>query len=83
MTVTISVRVDDETKKDMEEICEALGLSMNTAFALYAKTVVRERRIPLDLALDPFYSEANTRHLEQAAARVAQGLGTAHELIEV
>ena len=54
---TVSIRMEDTLKKDMEKTCEALGMNMTTAFIIYAKKVTREKRIPFDVSLDPFYSE--------------------------
>ena len=43
----------------------------------------RERRIPFDVALDPFYTAANQARLAKAIAEAEAGKVTAHELIEV
>ncbi len=45
----ISIRLDDETKRGFDEFCESVGLSVSTAFNLFAKTVVREQRIPFEI----------------------------------
>ena len=50
----INFRMDSDEKNSFEDICEQLGLSITTAFKMFAKKVVRERRIPFDLNLDPF-----------------------------
>lgn len=42
----ISIRLDDETKQRFDEFCNSVGMSVSTAFNLFAKTVVREQRIP-------------------------------------
>ena len=39
---TVSIRMDSELKKDMEETCSELGMNMTTAFIMYAKKVTRE-----------------------------------------
>ena len=52
-------------EKNMEQVCAELGLSMSAAFTIFAKKVGREKRIPFDLAIDPFYSESNVRYLEK------------------
>lgn len=78
----INIRMDSDLKKQFDEFCDEIGMSMTTAFNIFAKTVVRERRIPFDIALDPFYSEANMARLKKAAAEMDAGMGTAHELIE-
>ena len=56
---TISIRIDSELKKNMERVCSDLGLNITTAFTIFAKKMVREQRVPFDVAIDPFYSESN------------------------
>ncbi|NMN00052.1 DNA-damage-inducible protein J [Bifidobacterium sp. DSM 109958] len=81
-TAVVNVRLDEQTKKDMTALCDELGLSMSTAFNIFAKTMVRERRIPFSVTADPFYSAENMRHLERSAAQMDAGMGKPHELIE-
>ena len=81
-TATVSFRMDEDTKRNMEGVCKELGLTMTTAFTIYANKVVRERRIPFDVALDPFYGEENMVHLRRSAAQLEAGQGTSHDLIE-
>ena len=49
----------------MEEACSEMGISMSTAFKIFAKKVGREKRIPFEITADPFYSESNIRYLEE------------------
>ena len=81
-SVNVNFRMDEELKKSMEEVCSDMGLSLTTAFIIYAKKVSRERRIPFELTADPFYSESNMAHLRRGAAALNSGKGTEHELIE-
>ena len=62
-TVNVNFKLDEEVKKNMEKVCNELGLSMSTAFSIFARKVVRENRIPFDVSVDPFYSESNNRYL--------------------
>ncbi|MBQ4573618.1 MAG: type II toxin-antitoxin system RelB/DinJ family antitoxin [Clostridia bacterium] len=80
----INIRMDEELKKQFDSFCNAVGMNMSTAINIFAKTVVRERRIPFEIALDsdPFYSAENTARLKKAAAEIEVGKGTVHELIE-
>lgn len=57
----------------MEQACSELGLSMSAAFTIFAKKVGREKRIPFDVSVDPFYSETNIRYLEQKMADYKAG----------
>lgn len=80
----ISLRVDDDVKRNAERTLEDIGLSMSTAINVFLKKVARENRIPFELNADPFYSESNMRHLEQIMSDVKGGKAhfTEHELIE-
>lgn len=57
---------------------------MSAAFTIFAKKVGREKRIPFDVSIDPFYSESNMRYLEQKMADYKAGRldFEEHELIE-
>lgn len=48
-TSNITIRMDNKLKQDFSYLCDEIGLSMGTAMTLFAKAVVRERRIPFDL----------------------------------
>lgn len=78
-TATINIRIDEATKRDMEAVCKDLGMSMTTAFTIFAKKVGRERRIPFEVSVDPFYSEENLAHLRRSIAALNAGRGVAHE----
>ena len=81
----ISLRVDDEVKKNAEKTFDAIGLNMSTAINIYLKAVVRENRIPFELSADPFYSDANMSRLRESIRQVRDGEKelTEHEIIEV
>lgn len=42
MTSTVQMRLVSKTKTEMEEVCHELGMSMNTAFVIYAEKVAHE-----------------------------------------
>lgn len=84
-TVNVNFRLDAEDKKNMEQVCTELGLSMSAAFTIFAKKVGRERRIPFDVSVDPFYSESNIKELKRRIESMRSGKSTLeeHDLIEV
>ena len=49
---TYSIRMDSDLKKDFDSICEDFGMSPTTAINVFAKAVVRERRIPFEIRSD-------------------------------
>lgn len=82
--VNVNFRLDEDVKKSMEQTCSELGLSMSAAFTIFAKKVGREKRIPFEVAVDPFYSESNIRYLENIVCDIKEGKAhfAEHELIE-
>ena len=46
---TYSIRMDSNLKKEFDSICEDFGMSSTTAINVFAKAVVRERRIPFEI----------------------------------
>lgn len=51
--VMVNFRMDEEIKKNMEQACREMGLSMTTAFTIFATKVGREKRIPFEVAAEP------------------------------
>lgn len=45
----LTMRIDDELKKQAEELFNELGMNMTTAFTIFAKQAVREQRIPFEI----------------------------------
>ncbi len=80
---TVSFRMDDATKKKFERLCDDLGMSMSTAFNVFAKQSVREQKIPFEVKNDPFYSEGNLRAIDASIAQLDQGRGVTKTLEEL
>lgn len=49
-TTNVTIRMDEDLKKQAEELFSDLGLSMTTAFIAFTKQSVREQRIPFSLS---------------------------------
>lgn len=45
--------------------------------------MTREKRIPFDVSVDPFYSESNIEHLRRGVEALNAGKGVEHDIIEV
>ena len=70
---TVRFRIDENLKNDLENVCGELGMSMTTAFTVFAKKVCREKRIPFEISVDPFYSLSNMNALEESIKQYEQG----------
>ncbi len=46
---TFSIRMDEGLKRDFNQFCDNVGMTMSTAFVVFAKTAVRERRFPFEI----------------------------------
>ena len=81
-TTSVTIRMDENLKKQVETLFDDMGLNMTTDITMFAKAVVRQNKIPFEITADPFYSEANQAHLRKAIADLEAGKGKVHELIE-
>ncbi len=77
---TVSVRMDDTLKRDFDTVCNDLGLSMTTAITMLAKKMTREKRLPFDVSIDPFFSDENMARLRRSIAQMEATGGTVHEV---
>ena len=82
---TFSVRMDSEVKRQLDDFCTQVGMNTTTAFNMFARAVLRERRLPFDVTadFDPFYSESNLAHLRRGVAALNSGKGIERDIIEV
>lgn len=48
-TTNVNIRMDAELKSQFEAFCADMGMSMTTAFNVFAKKAVREYRIPFEI----------------------------------
>lgn len=44
-----TVRMDSEVKRQFDELCKDFGMSANTAFNIFARTVIKQERIPFEV----------------------------------
>lgn len=69
----ISMRMDDDLKKQAEALFEDLGLSMSSAFTVFVKQSLRQGGIPFEITVDPFYSKSNLEYLTKSIAQFGEG----------
>jgi len=80
-----SIQMDSEIKKQFDDFCFQVGMNASTAFNMFARAVLRERRLPFDVTTesDPFYSESNLAHLRRGVDALNSGKGIERDIIEV
>lgn len=47
---TFSIRMDEVLKQQFDALCADFGMNATTAFNVFARAVVRERRIPFEIS---------------------------------
>jgi len=50
---TFSVRMDSEVKKQLDDFCAQVGMNSTTAFNMFARAVLREKRLPFEITTAP------------------------------
>ena len=69
----VNVRMDENIKKEMEKTCKELGITMSTAFNIFARKMCREKRIPFEVSIDSFYSESNIQTFKNSIKELEKG----------
>ena len=82
-TTMDNIRMEEELKKNMELICQELGMNMTTAFTIFARKMCREQRIPFEVSVDPFFSKSNIEHLRRGIEVMNEGKGVEQDLTDL
>ena len=82
---TVSLRFEDDMKKELEEMCNDMGMNLTTFFMIYAKKALRDRKIPFDITApaDPFYSATNMAQLAKAERQIRDCKGVVKTMEEL
>ena len=64
-TTNISIRMDTELKSQADALFGELGMNISTAFNIFVRQALREKRIPFDISL-------NQPNQETIAAMIAK-----------
>lgn len=80
-TTVMNIRMDSELKKQFEEFCADMGLSVTAAVTVFAKKTVREYRIPFEIGAE--IPNAETRKaIEDAEAGIGMS-GPFHSVADL
>ena len=69
----VNIRMDENVKKNMEKLCNELGITISAAFNIFARKMIREHGIPFEVSADPFYSESNMQALDESIKQLEEG----------
>ena len=73
--VNVNIRMDSDLKHQFEKFCEDMGLTMSTAFNIFAKKAVREYRIPFEISGENPNSETKEAIQEVKRMKADPSLG--------
>ena len=81
-TVNMSIRMDTELKKQAEAMLSDMGLNMTTAMNMFLRQVVRQGRIPFEIATDIPNSETIEAIKEVKAMKKNPSLGKTYTNVD-
>ena len=72
---TVSLRMEKKMKKELDAMCEEMGMNLTTFFMIYAKRALRDRKIPFEIVAPDatFYSEKNQEAIKESQKQIAEG----------
>ena len=69
---TFSIRMDESLKNQFDNLCKEFGMNASTAFNIFARAVVRERKIPFEISAQSSISLEDGRAAFNALRRSAE-----------
>lgn len=70
---TMSIRIDENDKKQFENFCSQTGMNVSVAVNMFIKAVLREDKLPFEVKADPFYSSQNISALHESIKQMETG----------
>ena len=77
---TINVRMETQTKKEMEDILKRIGLTTTSAFNMFARALIQERKIPFNITVPKY--ETYEDYIETMIDEVDAKLDDPNELLD-
>lgn len=78
----VNIQMDADLKQQFEAFCAEIGMSMTTAFCVFAKKAVRENRIPFEISGDLPNEETRQAMEEVKQMKADPGYGKAYTNVE-
>ena len=81
--ININFRLEKDLKNELDILCGEIGMTVTTAFTIFAKKFVRERRLPFIVDADQKKKKKNMERLKRSIEQLETKGGTVHEIMEV
>jgi|BioPla2DNA2_1021312.scaffolds.fasta_scaffold81833_2 DNA-damage-inducible protein J len=83
-TINVNIRMDEDLKKQAEQLFSDLGMNMTTAINVFVRQAISYGGIPFEIVRrEDFYNEYNQEILKKSIGQLEAGKGKPHDLIEV
>lgn len=79
---TITFRIDEDMKEELNGICEALGLTLSGALTIFAKKMINERGLPFEVKLSPNFETIKAMKEVEANTGLSKTFTSVKELME-
>lgn len=81
-TTNINIRMDSDLKKQFETFCSDMGMTMTTAFNVFAKKAVREYRIPFEIGAEIPNKETEEAFKEIESMKSNKHIGVSYDNVD-
>ena len=78
---SVNIRMDEDLKKDFDAFCSDVGMTMTTAFCVFAKTTVREHKIPFEIKSN-VPNEETLKAIQEVDDMIKNGTGKSYSSVE-
>lgn len=82
-STNVNIRMDQDLKMQFEAFCSDMGMTMTTAFNIFAKKVVREYRIPFEIGAENPNEETKEAIQEVKKMKADPTLGKTYTDVDV
>lgn len=73
-----TIRMNNDLKGQFEQMCENFGMSMSTAINLFARAVIKQKRIPFDIEYNSDANLLRAKNISESLRKEAESNGTAN-----
>ena len=81
-TATFNIRMDENLKKDVDEVAKSIGLTPAAAFNVFARQFVAHRGFPFAVVAPGPSEREFAEEMDRIYLSMASGQSSEHELID-
>ncbi len=78
-SVNVTIKMDENDKKNAEKLFSELGLTMNAAFNMFAKQAIREQAIPFKITKNVCIQYLDKDKLDELSEKSDKKYGRVYE----